>query len=50
VTAVKNGKIVSLDGEAWIDTTDYTLPVIKMLVMTVNPKVKVRFHLEGSSN
>lgn len=49
VTANKSGKNISLDGEVWIDTTDYGLPVIKMLVMTVNPKVKIRFHLEGPS-
>jgi polyisoprenoid-binding protein YceI len=49
VTAKKNGKTISLDGEVWIDTTDHGLPIIKMLVMTVNPKVKIYFHLEGPS-
>lgn len=49
VTAKKDGKNVSLDGEVWIDTTDHGLPIIKMLVFTVNPKVKIRFHLEGPS-
>jgi len=50
VTAKKDGKNVSLDGEVWIDTSDHGLPIIKMLVMTVNPKVKIKFHLEGPSN
>ena len=50
VTAKKSGNNVSLDGEVWIDTTDFGLPIISMLVMTVNPKVKISFHLEGPSN
>lgn len=49
VTAKKAGNVVSLDGETWIDTTDFGLPIIKMLVLTVNPKVKISFHLEGPS-
>jgi polyisoprenoid-binding protein YceI len=49
VTAKKSGNVISLDGEVWIDTTDFSLPVIKMLVLTVNPKVKISFHLEGPS-
>mgnify|MGYP002654602164 CR=1 FL=1 len=49
VTAKKSGNVVSLDGETWIDTTDFGLPIIKMLVLTVNPKVKISFHLEGAS-
>lgn len=48
VTAKKNGNVVSLDGETWIDTTDFSLPIIKMFVLTVNPKVKISFHLEGA--
>lgn len=50
VKAKKSGNDVSLDGETWIDTTDFGLPIISMLVMTVNPKVKISFHLEGPSN
>jgi polyisoprenoid-binding protein YceI len=50
VTAKKSGNVVSLDGETWIDTTDFGLPIITMMVMTVNPKVKISFHLEGPSN
>ncbi len=49
VTAKKSAGSVSLDGEVWIDTTDFGLPIIKMLVLTVNPKVKISFHLEGPS-
>lgn len=37
-----------LDGDVWVDTTDFGLPIIRMVVLTVNPKVNIRFHLEGS--
>jgi hypothetical protein len=39
---------MTIDGEVWLDTTDHSLPIVKMLVMSVNPKVRVYFHLEGS--
>jgi polyisoprenoid-binding protein YceI len=39
---------MTIDGDCWIDTTDFGLPVIRMVVLTVNPKVNIRFHLEGA--
>ena len=44
----KSGNTMTIDGEVWLDTTDHSLPIVKMLVMSVNPKVRVYFHLEGS--
>lgn len=44
----KNGTTMTIDGEVWLDTTDHSLPIVKMLVMSVNPKIRVYFHLEGS--
>jgi polyisoprenoid-binding protein YceI len=44
----KDGNWV-IDGEATVNTTDYGLPVIKMMAMLkVDPRVVVRFHLEGA--
>ena len=48
VTAVKAGNTVKLDGEVWIDTQNFGLPIVKMLVMSVNPKVRIYFHMEGT--
>jgi len=51
VTAKKDGNHVSIGGEVWIDHQDFSLPIItKMVVMTVDPKLKISFHLEGSVN
>jgi len=48
VTAKREGGRVSVDGEVWLDYQDFSLPLIrKMALMTVDPKLKVRFHLEG---
>lgn len=47
VKAQKSAKGMTLDGDVWIDTTDFSLPIIRMVVLTVNPKVNIRFHLEG---
>jgi polyisoprenoid-binding protein YceI len=45
----KDGGHVSIGGEVWIDHQDFNLPVItKMVVMTVDPKLKISFHLEGA--
>jgi hypothetical protein len=44
----KSGNTMTINGEVWLDTTDHSLPIVKMLVMSVNPKVRVYFHLEGS--
>lgn len=40
----KSGNTMTIDGEVWLDTTDHSLPIVKMLVMSVNPKVRVYFH------
>lgn len=41
-------KIYAVDGAAELDTRDYGLPVIRqLLVLRVDPKVTVRFHLQG---
>ena len=48
VTAARDGKRVKIDGSVWIDYQDFSLPTVRaMVVMTVDPKLNVRFHLEG---
>lgn len=50
LTTSKNGDHVKIDGEVWLDYQDFSLPIIKSLaVMTVDPKLKVSFHLEGDA-
>ena len=50
VTILTAGSVVSIDGEAALNVTDFGLPVIrKFLILTVDPVVTVRFHLQGSS-
>lgn len=50
VSAKRDGTRVSVDGNAWLDYQDFSLPVVRALVvMTVDPKLNVRFHLEGES-
>lgn len=47
-TVKKDGKRVAIDGSVWIDHQNFGLPIIKsMVVMTVDPKLKIGFHLEG---
>jgi polyisoprenoid-binding protein YceI len=49
-TAKKDGDWVSIDGTASLDYQDFGLPIIRsMAVMTVNPKLTVRFHLVGQA-
>ena len=49
-TARKDGKWVTVDGTASLDYQDFGLPIIRaMAVMTVNPKLTVRFHLVGEA-
>lgn len=48
VTIVPSATQWSLDGEAVIDTRDFGLPIIRMFgLLTVDPQVKVRFHLQA---
>jgi polyisoprenoid-binding protein YceI len=49
-TAKKEGTWVTIDGTASLDYQDFGLPIIRtMAVMTVNPKLAVRFHLVGEA-
>ena len=49
-TAKKEGPWVTIDGAASLDYQDFGLPIIRaMAVMTVNPKLAVRFHLVGEA-
>lgn len=49
VTITQSGRKYEFDGEAFIDTRDFGLPIIRMLaVIKVDPKVKISFHLEAS--
>jgi polyisoprenoid-binding protein YceI len=50
VTTSKSGDRVKIDGAVWIDYQDFSLPIIRnMAVMTVDPKLKISFHLEGDA-
>jgi len=48
LTTSKSGNRVTTSGLVWIDYRDFSLPIIRsMAVMTVDPKLKISFHLEG---
>lgn len=48
VTFLAEGAVCSIDGEVDLDYRDYGLPVIrKYLLLTVDPRLRVRFHLQG---
>lgn len=48
--AKKDGTWVTIDGTVSLDYQDFGLPLIRaMAVMTVNPKLTVRFHLVGEA-
>ena len=47
-TVKQEGDWVTIDGTASLDYENYKLPIIRsMAVMTVDPKLKVRFHVVG---
>lgn len=47
----KDGEWVTIDGTVEMDYEDFGLPIIRaMAVMTVDPKLEVRFHLVGKAN
>ncbi len=47
-TVGKEGDWVTIDGDVWLDYQNFKLPVIRaMAVMTVDPKLHVRFHIVG---
>ncbi len=49
VRVTKDGKSINISGTATLNTTNYGLPIIKMLaVMKVDPKVVVNFSLTGT--
>lgn len=46
--ATRKGDLMTVDGSVWIDYQNFSLPIIRnMAVMTVDPKLKISFHLEG---
>ena len=48
VSILHEGGRYVMDGEAVVDTRRFGLPVIrKLMVLKVNPEVRVRFHLQG---
>jgi len=48
VTILTQGDVCAIDGEAVMDTREFDLPVIRMMaLLTVDPLVHVRFHLQG---
>ena len=47
-TAKKDGSWVTIDGVATLDYKDFGLPIIRAVaVMTVDPKLTIRFHVVG---
>lgn len=47
-TSKKDGDWVTVDGKVSMDYQNFSLPIIRaMAVMTVNPKLVVRFHVVG---
>ncbi|RYD22579.1 MAG: YceI family protein [Verrucomicrobiaceae bacterium] len=47
-TVKREGGWVTIDGKARLDYQDFKLPIIRaMAVMTVDPKLDVRFHIVG---
>ncbi|MFN9026975.1 MAG: YceI family protein, partial [Akkermansiaceae bacterium] len=47
-TTKKEGDWVTIDGTAKMNYEDFGLPIIRaMAVMTVDPKLTVRFHIVG---
>ena len=47
-TATKDGDWVTIDGTATMNYQNFSLPIIRsMAVMTVDPKLVVRFHIVG---
>ena len=49
ISTAKNGKALSISGQATLDTTDFDLPIIRMaLIATVKPKLTINFNLTGT--
>jgi len=47
VTVTVDRGLAAIDGTATLDTRDFGLPIIRFLVLTVDPVVQVHFHLKG---
>ncbi|MBX3749339.1 MAG: YceI family protein [Opitutaceae bacterium] len=49
IAVTSDGSLLAIDGEAIVDTRDFSLPVIRLLgLLKVDPRVAVRFHLQGN--
>lgn len=48
ITVSVNRGLTVIDGTTTLDTQDFGLPIIRFLVLTVDPVVQVHFHLQGS--
>ena len=48
LTLAVSHRRATLDGTATLDTRDYGLPIIRFWLLTVDPVVRVHFHLQGS--
>ena len=48
VTVTVSRGLTTIDGTANLDTRDFGLPIIRFLLLTVDPVVRVHFHLQGS--
>lgn len=50
-TVKREGEWVTIDGKVRLDYQDFKLPIIRsMALMTVDPKLDVRFHIVGKVN
>jgi polyisoprenoid-binding protein YceI len=47
ITVTGNRGLTKIDGTATLDTRDFGLPIIRFWMLTVDPVVQVRFHLQG---
>jgi len=47
VTVSVNHGMAEIDGTAPLDTQEFGLPIIRFFVLTVDPVVRVHFHLQG---
>jgi len=49
VAITTDRRLLAVDGELSVDTRDFGLPIIrKFFILTVNPVVHLRFHLQGN--
>jgi polyisoprenoid-binding protein YceI len=48
VTIATDQAVYAIDGEAVVDTREFSLPIIRMMgLLKVDPLVRIRFHLQG---